>query len=135
MSFEADFRSAILAGSGVAALVGDRVNWAELPAARPRPLIALWNITRPGDYTMDGPSGLEQAFIQIDCWADTYLEASTLADTVKAALEALNDTVGSTQIQGVFFTGRRDGRDPMAGAPAQRYSRVSLDCGAWFGAA
>jgi len=132
MSFEVDFRTLLLAAAPVSALIGDRANWGELPAARPRPLVCMWNITRPGDYTMDGPSGLNHAFLQVDCWADSYLAALDVANAIEAALSGYKGFVDFTEFQGVFFTGRADSKEPAGGAPAQRYNRSRLDVEVWY---
>lgn len=132
-TFEEDFRTLVLRPA-VVALVVDRVTWDELPGASVRPLVTLWDITDSGLYTMDGPSGLEQRTVQMDCWGLDFGEARDLADTVKQAIDAYRGTIGGTVFQGVFFTGRRSSNDPVAGAPAQRYSRVSLDAEIWHAA-
>ena len=130
-TFEEDFRAALLSAD-VAALIGDRASWSELPGARQRPCMSLWNTTRDRDYNMSGPSGLAHAFVQLDCWAMTALEARQLARKVVDTLSGLQAVVGSTRLQGVFFMGDRDSNEPMAGSPAQRYYRVSLDAEIWF---
>jgi hypothetical protein len=131
MSLETDFVTLLKNNVGVAALVVDRIAWGQLPAARPRPLISLWMTTRPIDYTMDGPSGIDAAYIQIDCWADSYLAAGDVANAVRAGLGGFRGWVDFTGFQGIFITGQRNTTDPAVGAPAARYERVSLDATIW----
>jgi len=133
MNLEVDLRSAILGLPGMTALVDDRVNWGELPAARPRPLISLWTITALPDYHMAGQTRLHQTFVQFDCWADSVAEAKAVADILVDQMGAYHATVGSTLFQGVFWRGRRDSHEPLSGSPAARYSRVSLDAEIWHG--
>lgn len=130
-SFEEDFRSLILS-AGVQAVVNDRVAWATIPPVRP--CVVIWNTTRDHDYTFSGPSGLKQAFAQIDCQAVRYRDALILARLVTDAIDAHNGIVGGTDFQGVFIRGRRDGDEPTTGAPAQRYERCSLDVEVWYAA-
>lgn len=128
MSFEADFRALLLGYAPLVALVGDRVSWAELPQARPRPLVTLWNTTRDRPRTLDNRTGYAAAFVQADCWADTIAEAVAVADEITGYLESLKDAVeGGTLFQGVFMQGRQDGNEPTLGSPAARYQRVRLD--------
>jgi hypothetical protein len=132
-SFEEDFRTAILSAA-VAAIVGDRVTWGELPQGATRPLIALWNTTDLPDYKLSGPSGLQHVFVQIDVWSITLAESLSVARAVKASIDGLTATIGGTEFQGVFFRGRRNEKEPIAGAPAQTYHRVSLDVEIWYAA-
>jgi len=130
MSFEADFRTLILRPA-VAALVVDRVIWEELPGATVRPCVCLWYITGEGLYSMDGPVGLASCMIQIDVWAVDFPAARAVRDAIEDAIDAYRGTIGGTEFQGVFFRGKRGQNEPVAGAPAQRYSRQSLDAEVW----
>jgi hypothetical protein len=129
--FEEDFRS-LIRSAGVAGVVGERVTWGEIPPQRP--CVAVWNTTRDHDYHMGGPSGLKQAFVQIDCQAVHYADANNLARLIVSAIDAHNGTIADTDIQGVFIRGRRDSDEPSTGAPAQRYARCSLDVEVWYAA-
>ena len=131
-TFEEDFRTLVLASA--TSQVDGRVSWGELPAARERPLVALWDITGEGGYTMDGPDGLDTRMIQVDCWADSFIGARDLADAIRSGLDAYAGTTGGTSFQGIFFRGRRSSNEPggsAAGAPAQRFSLVSVDVEVW----
>jgi hypothetical protein len=129
-TFEADVRTLILRPA-VVDLIVDRVIWEELPGATVRPCVCVWYITGEGGYTMDGPSGLNQTMIQIDVWGDTFPAARAVRDAIQDGIDAYRGVIGSTDIQGVFFRGIRGGNEPSDGAPAQRYSRQSLDAEIW----
>lgn len=131
-SFEEDFRSLVRVPA-VAAVVGERVRWGEIP--KERPCVILWNTTRDHDYTMDGPSGLKQAFVQLDSQAMSYQQAKDVARLITDAIDAHMGIVGDTDIQGVFVRGSRDSDEPVTGSPAQRYFRCSLDLEVWYAAA
>lgn len=73
-----------LAGNGaVRALVADRVQWSVRDTS---PCVALHLISAPPDTTLAGQSGLVQARVQIDCWADTFLQAKAIGAAIIAAL-------------------------------------------------
>ncbi len=129
MNIEEDFLALLIDPAGpVFPIVADRVSWAELPQARQRPLISLWNITRDSQRVMEGPSGLVMPYVQIDCWADSAAGAKALADAVTAWLEPMQFVErGGTVFQGIFFESRNDGREPASGSPAARYVRTRLD--------
>lgn len=85
-----------LAGNGgLRALVSDRIEWAARGAS---PCVALHLISAPPDTTLAGHSGLVQARVQIDCWADTFLKAKQIGTAVVAALPARR-----AEIAGVRF--------------------------------
>lgn len=130
--FEEDFRSLILSAE-VQGVIGERVKWGSVPDVRP--CVTVWNTTRDHDYHMAGPSGLKQAFIQIDVQGVHYAEANNLARMIVDAIDAHKGTVADTDFQGVFIRGRRDSDEPSTGAPAQRYRRCSLDVEVWYAAA
>jgi hypothetical protein len=128
MNFEQDFRALLLDCAPLVALVGQRINWEELPEAGELPRVTIWNVTRDSLRTMDAPSGLVTPYLQLDCWATTAAEAATVADVVTAYLEGIkHQDEGTTNFQGAFLEGRRGSREPTQGAPAARYARVSLD--------
>ncbi|MNR96423.1 hypothetical protein D3C72_275780 [compost metagenome] len=84
-----------LAGNGgVRALVEDRIEWAARNAV---PSIALHLISAPPDTTLAGQSGLVQARVQIDCWADTFLKAKQIGAAVIAALPPRQHVAGSVR--------------------------------------
>jgi len=79
---------------GVRALVGDRLEWAVRGVA---PCITLHLISHPPDTTLAGQSGLVQARVQIDCWADTFLQAKAIGLAVIAALPPRQHTAGGVR--------------------------------------
>lgn len=131
---EEDFRAFLLADGTIAGLVVDRVQWAEVPAGRTRPLISLWTFANSPDYVMEGPSGLESRRLSIDCWGMTFAEAKSVSRAVRARLAAAPATQGGTLFQGLFIVAAREFNQPQGGAPAQRYFRDSLDVMAWYNA-
>ena len=128
MNFEEDFRALLLDCAPLVALVGQRVNWGEMPEAGALPRVTLWNVTRDANVTMQGPSGLVTPYLQVDCWATSAAAAASLADVVTTYLQSImHQTEGATVFQGCFLQGRRDSREPTLGAPAARYARVGMD--------
>lgn len=92
-----------------------------LPQGITLPSIVYSLITEGTDYHMQGPSGLVQVRMQIDCWALTADAAVALANLVKDRLSGLRGTVafGSESpqeeiiIRGVFHDQGRDDYDPI----------------------
>jgi hypothetical protein len=133
-TFEEDFRTLALSPA-VRLIIEDRMTWGELPQGRVRPMVALWNTTDLPDYQLSGPSGLQHVFLQIDCWAIALAESLSVARAIKERLDGFSGTIGGTTFQGVFFVGRRNSKEPIAGSPSQAYHRITLDLDVWYGAA
>jgi hypothetical protein len=104
---EEEFRAALLASSGVIALVGDRIDFGGNPQGTPYPRIALWTIGDREEFTLDGPDGVSQGRVQVDCYAETYGKAKLLSRAVRAVMNGYS----GGGFQGVFLAATRDSRD------------------------
>lgn len=92
---EEDLRGVLADNAALSALVADRIQWGVRDTVSPS--VALHLIDAPPDWTLKGPSGLVQARVQIDAWADTFLAAKAVADAAVAALPMIGSVVGSTK--------------------------------------
>jgi hypothetical protein len=115
-------RALLLADSGVSGLVDDRVNFGAYPQGDPFPGIVLNAISDVDDFTLQGPSGVPEFRVQVDCYAVSYGAAKELSRAVKSLLNGYQ----SGAIQGVFHAGSRDGREGGSNE-AERPYRVSMD--------
>lgn len=129
---EEDLVAALLAAAGVAALVGDRIDWNILPQGGGLPAIALHRITGGFSYTMKGRSSTSSPLVQIDCWGGTFKQAKSTARAVQAVLEGLHKA--HPRFQGVFVEDARDtfeaGDGPQPDG-ATNFHRSSLDVRVW----
>lgn len=91
---EEDLRAHLAASVPLAALIADRIQWAVREGA---PSLAMHLIDAPPDWTLKGASGLVQARVQMDAWADTFLGAKAIGDAAKAALPATGQVIGATK--------------------------------------
>ena len=87
---------AVLANdSGVSALVSTRIYPDHLPQKTPTyPAIVITLIDETSVIHMGGMSGLGDARIQVDCYANTRLGAAALSDAVRLSL---SDYTGTSQ--------------------------------------
>lgn len=115
----------LLANTTLAGLLGNRINWNTRPQGSQLPAIVLQRVSGTTDYTMDGPSGLKQSRVQIDCWAKTYGSSVAVSRAVKSALSGLRADLGSTNIQGAFVDNERQSFEQGAGG--EEFHRVSID--------
>jgi hypothetical protein len=120
----------LLADSGVSTIVGNRVFPGSRPQASTLPALVLNRISGGPEYADDGEVGLEQARIQIDCWAATYGAAKKLARAVTASLSAFEGTIGATTFQLIELDIERDLREG-GGDTADYPFRTSLDFLVW----
>lgn len=118
-----ELRTYILADTVIAALVGTRMYPQVLPQNPTYPAITYTLIGGAGSVvTHDGPAGLENVSLQIDCWAQTQLTAAALAERVRTRI---NGYTGGA-FQGIFLARKRDGYDNDAMA-----YRRSADFSIW----
>lgn len=104
---EEDLRAHMAADAPLTALVDDRIEWGVRGEA---PSLALHLIDAPPDWHLKGPSGLVQARVQFDCWADTFLGAKAIGEAVKAALPAIGQIVGGTKFHSCVVLDTERGR-------------------------
>lgn len=84
----------LVGNDAVRTLVDDRIEWAVRGATS---CVALHLISAPPDTTLSGQSGLVQARVQIDCWADSYLKAKQIGEAVIAAFPARRQVVAEVR--------------------------------------
>ena len=124
-------RAALVADAGVAGLVAKRVAWGARPRMSELPSIALHQVSGVRQYAMQGASGLVAARVQIDCWALSNKDATSVADAVNTAIGGLAATVKGVQLQGCFLESEIDFVDDQGATPAELLHRVSLDFMVW----
>ena len=101
------FEKVILARIEAGQASGVPVAWAIAPRNSSLPRVVCWTITGTFDLSIDAPSGLRTATVQVDCWGSSYNEVRVIADAVLASLHGWTDI--AQKIHGVFLEGTRDG--------------------------
>ena len=120
----------LLSDSGVSALVSNRVHPGSLPQGAVLPAIVMNRISGGPQYADEGETGLNEARVQFDCWADSYPQAKRVARAVTARLSAFVGTVGATTFAHILLDDERDLRE--GGGNAAEYPfRTSLDFSVW----
>lgn len=118
---EKAIRALLKADAAIAAHCAGRVYFGSAPQGKPYPLIILNTISDTEGMTLDGPDGLPDARLQVDCYATTYGGAKELSRDIRKLLSGY----AGGAIQGVFYGVSRDGRDEAADGTKLR--RVSMD--------
>lgn len=118
---EEAFRALLTGAAGVTAIT-PRIDWGAARQGGVYPLVVLNTVGGENGHTLDGPDGIFDGRVQVDCYGATMGEAVALSRAVHAAVDG-HDADG---FQGVFHAGRRTGREGGTDEAARPY-RVSLD--------
>ena len=133
---ETGLETYLAADTAVAALVGTRIYAIDdVPQDRvagARPYITHQRISSPKLVTMDGADGLANPRIQLNCVADTYLGAMTLADKVRLALDGYSGAMGSQTVQAAFVDDARALGEELPTGKEQGIYAVAVDVEIWW---
>lgn len=102
---EADIRSALIASTGVTALVGDRISALVAPEGETRPYITYQVVSDDRHYTLCGASDLRMGRVQVVCHAPEYGQAKQLS---RLTIDAIESWAGFD----VVYNGLQDLFDP-----------------------
>jgi len=120
---EEDFRFALISAPSVIGLVpAGRINMIDNPQGSGAPYIVLQVIGDAQGMTMQGPDGLSQGRMQVDCYGRTYAEVKAISRAVVAVLHGYR----GRGLRLVEHAGTRDDREGGSNE-AERLFRVSLD--------
>lgn len=106
----------LLSSAGVMALVSNRIEWGRSTQGEQVPRIVLQLISTVKPYTMAGASNYTASRVQIDIYANCYLEAKQVS---RAVVKALSGYWGGI-FQGIFIQSERD----LTAADAGEISRL-----------
>jgi len=96
-----------LTGASPQTAAGDRV-YPRLPQGVTFPAILYQRITTTRRHSINATVGVTEATIQIDCMADSYSEAKSLADEVRVILHGYRGSWGSLTARHVSLDTEND---------------------------
>lgn len=117
---EAEFRALLVAA--MPDLGAERINWDEHPQDETGPYVVLTLVDMTQGHTQQGPDGLEQGRVQVDCWSPHSLGVRLMGHVVRTALDGHR----GGGFQGIFFDGLRVARETDENGGEAIY-RASLD--------
>jgi hypothetical protein len=89
MGMRADIRTQLAADAGVAAIVGTRIWWMQIPqVADSKPALTYRVVEGPRVPTLEGNSTLRVATVEVVAWAADAAVAESLANAAVAAMLA-----------------------------------------------
>lgn len=96
------------------------------------PYIVYQMISDVPDVVLAGASGVTQARVQIDCYADGYAAVKTLAEAVRSALDSYSGIVAGYVIQGIFKEDSSDSPEAPLHGEGRAVNRVTTDFMVWY---
>lgn len=117
---------ALLLEDATVSSVATGVFWDTIPQGWLGPVVVLFRISTVTDYHMEGPSGMREQRVQIDCRGATKTEAIGVARAVEDVLSGYAGTVNGTVFQGVFKENHRSSFE-QPGNGAAKYFVESAD--------
>ncbi len=130
----------LLSQAPITAVTGQRVYPEAVPEQPTFPLIALERVGTDRQKRVSGYGNPVRVSLQLSCWALTYKEAKTLAETVRVQLKAATDaipaggpmTMGSYTVPAAWLSDDADGYSPpqMGEGFGLYYTSVTVEI--WF---
>jgi hypothetical protein len=119
---EEAFRTILLNTSAINEVVGNRISFNSAMQGAALPYIVLHVIDDQEDHTYQGPDGLSQGRVQVDCYGATYGQAKTLSRSVRGVLDGYR----GGQFSAIFHASTRDNREGGTNEPERPFT-VQLD--------
>lgn len=110
MSLGGNFRSHLLASTGIAAVVSDRIHQTKMSEQSSFPAIWFQRVGEEEEITLDGEGGLKQTTFDLECISTDLDESIDLGITVKRYIHGWSGTLSGTTatVQGVFVRDKDD---------------------------
>jgi hypothetical protein len=122
---EQALRAVLVADVGVSAIT-TRVYPNYIPQAPTWPLVVYQKVSGERDHDITGPTGKAHPRFQLECWAETYDEAKSLANAVREALDGNTFTEGAVTIGSVVIQTEFDAYEPDV-----KCHRIVMDFNVW----
>lgn len=91
---------------------GERVYPRKLKQGAQLPALVYFKVSPGVNYVSNGESSVKTPRYQVNCWAETYLEARTLAEEVKTLLSGYAGAMGNETVTAAFIENEQDDDDP-----------------------
>ena len=91
-----DLAAYLLSHSTITDIVGQNLWLFRVPQDGPYPAITLHIIGRPHLHNLDGRSGYSKTRVQIDCWSNSYKQATDMADAIGDLIDGFTGVMGTT---------------------------------------
>lgn len=98
------------------------------------PYITIAQISTDHEHHMGGASGLAQARMQIDVWADSETNRNTVSEALRDAFDGYSGTMGddSVNVRSVFLAEEAETYEPPTDGSQQGVYRNRMDFTIWY---
>jgi hypothetical protein len=120
------------ASSTVTAICGQRIYPLFARQTAVKPLVVYQRISSVREHAQDGPAGLARPRFQFRCVGNSFSQARSLADAVRASLDGYKGTAGGVVIGAITCENEVDLEDVATDSEATAFS-VLLDFFVWHG--
>lgn len=99
---EQALRALLLGTTGIADVVGGRIDWGVRPQGSALPAVVLSTPSGVPQMNLAGPSGWTRSRVRAECWGRSYLDAKRVADAIGGRggrLVGLRETAGSVRLR------------------------------------
>lgn len=132
MALEADLYNFLSNEASITALVSTRIFPVRVPQAQTtKPCITYTRISGQRIRDFDGEVGIENPRIQIDCWANTFASAFSVADAVRLKLDGKRGNINSNFLYGCYLDDERHSFVTPKDASDKGVYRISVDYIFW----
>lgn len=105
----------------------------KVPTDAGYPRVTVQRIAGVPVGSFDGFSGLTDALVQVDVWAEDEDQAEAIATEVKDLMEDCRGVlVGGRKIQAAILTNEAEEPEPPTAGQSTGIERVSLDYDVWY---
>lgn len=111
MTIRAAVKQYLGAQATLASLVADRIFPVARPQSSPLPAVVFKRLNGAHAHWITGGAGRADPRFLIDCIADTYSDADTLAEAVRAVMQGFSGDVGGVLITSVVLDDEADDID------------------------
>ena len=131
MSIEDDLRAYILDSADISVALSGLLYPMFIPQGVGFPAATYQRIDTPQIASLGGPSGTEHPRIQYTIWADTIVEARSIAKLIKSRLNGVSGTIGSNRVQIIWVEDDADMPNISPDAEVRRMYGRRLDVIVW----
>jgi hypothetical protein len=105
-------RQYLLSKLAVTNIIGTRLYPVVLPQLESVPAIVYRRISGGHNHNIDKATGSAIPVFELDCWADTYAQAETLAEAVRGVMQGFDGTMGDTVVTACILDDETDDYEP-----------------------
>jgi hypothetical protein len=122
---EAAMASRLTASTAVFALAGNRIYPVIAPASSTLPFVVWRRASIQREQSLSAPNGVPKVMVEYQCYATTYEQVRTLADSMRRQLDGWRGAQGTIEIGNVSLENENDDFVVLQGADMPNVYQVT----------